>query len=393
MILSKKSASLTLTSVLISGIYGMGLLAYLPRYLLHHKFEITLIQIILTCFVFTTMIFPPLVGKYSDKLQRRSFFFKIGSIGINFALLILSLTFNLTILVIIIFFYGFFWACDMMKFVLYSELVESDHRLIAYYNAVLAMGWFLGAFLTGIVIDIFGIETYFQFLLIVSLINTCVILFLKENRALILERHEKFNNENRNDLTLTNQRENNKISKSIYPSLFFRNFAVRPIFAIIAILMFYHLPNDTQIGFLIGINFLIQVFLNILLGHIITNKNIKWIMIIGYILSTITIFGWIISTDFWSFLLYQILISLSFAMFSTATQIYISQNTTPKNKGKYLGYMNSSSQLGTFSGGILFTFLLFVYSDYYPAMWFMIIFPTFSALIILIKFDKEHDNN
>ncbi len=217
-------------------------------------------------------------------------------------------------------------------------------------------------------------------------------MFIKEDRSLILERHDKVKDENLNDIIVNEKQEVSPISRSIYPSLFFRNFGIRPILLILAILMFFHLSSDTEIGFLIGINFLIQFFLNIILGHIITDKNLKWIMIIGYILSAITIFGWIIATDFWSFLLFQILISLSFAMFMTATQIYVTKHTTPRNKGKYVGYMGASTQLGSFSGGLMFSLLLVIYSgNYYPAMYFMIIFPAISALIILIKFESKSD--
>lgn len=76
-------------------------------------------------------------------------------------------------------------------------------------------------------------------------------------------------------------------------------------------------------------------------------------------------------------------------MFFTATQIYVSKNTTPRNKGKYLGYMNTSSQLGTFTGGVFFTLLLFIYSDYYPAMQFMVVFPVIAAMIIFLSFEKK----
>ena len=373
----------------MAGIYGMSLLSYLPRYLLQLKVDITIIQLLITCLVFTTVIFPPLLGKLSDKIQRRSPFIKMASIGMNFTLFLFLFAINLTMIIILIFFYGFFWVSDGMKFVLYSEFVESNHRYIAYYNAILAFGWFLGTFGGGIVIDIFGFEGFFRFLLIMSLINTVIVIFLKENRSLILEQQETRDNENNNNLNISEQKEISPISRSIYTSLFFRNFGVRPIFAILAIIMFYYISSDTEIGFLIGINYLIQVFLNLLIGRIITDRNLKWFMFIGYILSAIAIFGWIMATDFWSFLFFQILISLSFAMFFTATQIYVSKNTTPKNKGKYMGYMNTSSQLGTFTGGVFFTLLLFIYSDYYPAMRFMIVFPVIAALIIFIKFDRK----
>ncbi|MFX0060457.1 MAG: MFS transporter, partial [Candidatus Heimdallarchaeota archaeon] len=106
--------------------------------------------------------------------------------------------------------------------------------------------------------------------------------------------------------------------------------------------------------------------------------------------SAITIFGWIIATDFWSFLLYQITVSLSYAMFYTATQIYVNKHTTPKNKGKYIGYLQMSSQMGSFTGGLTFSLLLVIYSgDYYAAMWFMIAFPIVSTLIILFKFESN----
>ncbi|MHA1257820.1 MAG: MFS transporter [Promethearchaeota archaeon] len=308
MIKSKKSVILTLNSAMMAGIYGMSLLSYLPRYLLQLKVDITIIQLLITCLVFTTVIFPPLLGKLSDKIQRRSPFIKMASIGMNFTLFLFLFAINLTMIIILIFFYGFFWVSDGMKFVLYSEFVESNHRYIAYYNAILAFGWFLGTFGGGIVIDIFGFEGFFRFLLIMSLINTVIVIFLKENRSLILEQQETRDNENNNNLNIIEQKEIKKeispISRSIYTSLFFRNFGVRPIFAILAIIMFYYISSDTEIGFLIGINYLIQVFLNLLIGRIITDRNLKWFMFIGYILSAIAIFGWIMATDFWSFLFF-----------------------------------------------------------------------------------------
>ncbi|MFX1340297.1 MAG: MFS transporter [Promethearchaeota archaeon] len=392
MILSKRSIILILASVLIANTTGMGVFAYAPRYLLNLGVDVIVIQLILTFFIFTTLAFPPLVGKLSDKIQHRSMLFKLGAVGVSIIFFILTTVLNLFLIVVLMILYGFFSTFANLKFVLYGELVENDHRFIAYFAAITALGWFLGAFLTGVFVEIFGIDRYFQFLLLVSLINLVIIMFIKENRALILERHEKVTIENLENTILNDRDETNHISRSIYPSLFFRNFGVRPILLILAILMFYHLSSDTEIGFLIGINYLIQFFLNIILAHIITEKNLKWIMVIGYILSAITIFAWILATDFWSFLICQILVALSFAMFMTATQIYVTKNTTPHNKGKYVGYMNTGTQLGSFSGGIMFSLLLVLYSgNYYPAMYFMIIFPAISALIILVKFESKSD--
>ena len=151
--------------------------------------------------------------------------------------------------------------------------------------------------------------------------------------------------------------------------------------------MYIHLGNDSEIGFLIGINFLLQFFQMLLIGKVITVKNIKSFMIIGYILSSITIFGYIIASDFWSYLFFQLLVSFSYSMHWSATIIYITQKTTPKNKGQYMGFANTSVFSGSFMGGLLFSLLLSVFnSDYYIVMYFMIIFPAISTFIIFWKF-------
>jgi MFS family permease len=78
-------------------------------------------------------------------------------------------------------------------------------------------------------------------------------------------------------------------------------------------------------------------------------------------------------------------------MFYTSTQIYVNKHTTPQNKGKYVGYMQMSGQMGAFTGGLAFSFLLIIYGDYYAAMWFMIAFPVISTLIIIFKFESKKE--
>ncbi len=392
MILSKRSMVLILISDLIASTFAMGIFSYFPRYLLNLNVDIVVIQLMITLFIFTTVLFPPLIGRFSDKVQHRALLFKFGAVGICLSLFLLTTVISLIIILVLLFFYGFFRAFERLKIVLFAELVENDSRFIAYDAAIIALGWFIGAFSTGIFVEMFGIEQYFYFLLFISLVNLIVILFIKEDRSIILERSNN-NNESLEENDLIEQKEINPISRTIYPSLYFRNFATRPIMAVLAIIMFIHISSDTQIGFLIGFNFLIQFFLNILLGHAVKDneERLKWIMAIGYAFSVITIFGWIIATDFWSFLLFQITVSLSYAMFYTATQIYVNKHTTPQNKGKYIGYMQMSSQMGAFTGGLAFTFLLIIYGDYYAAMWFMIAFPVVSTLIIIFKFESKKE--
>ena len=387
MILLKKTVFFILLTTICFNTIGMAIYTYIPPYLEFLKFQKPVIQLVSSIFPLTSFLFPIVLGKISDKIQNRLIFIISGTIGISATLLLLIFTKEIIWIIIFLFLYGFFSSCYRLIFVLYQELVENNSKFISYYNGMITLGWFLGAQLGGIFIEIFGILNIFFFLLIFSIINIVLLIFIKEDRQLILDHYNTTSNLKLND---NNEQERGKsISKSIYYALFFRNYGVRPVMAILAILMTNYLTSDSQIGFLIGVNPLIQFFLMFLIANYIKEKNEKKLMVIGYLLSAVTLFGYIISIDLYGFLFFQILVSFSYAMFWNATQIYIAQRTTPQNKGKYIGYANSSFYLGSFIGGLFFGSLLSFNSNYYYSIWFMIIFPVISATIILFKFNKE----
>ena len=256
-------------------------------------------QLIVSIFPLTAFIFPPLFGFYSDKLQKRRVFIISGAVGISCAFLMLSLTKNLILIVILVFLFGLFMALSNISFALYTELVEDDKKLISYYNATIVAGWFTGAQSGGIYIDLYGIENIFVFLLLISLPTILFVVFIRENRSLILERYRVKGDNNINALNIIQPVEENEISKSIYYGLFFRNFSIKPIMPILAIIMGVYINSNTEIGFLIGLNFFLQFFQMLAAGKIITNKNIKSIMISGYFLSSVTILGFILASNFW----------------------------------------------------------------------------------------------
>jgi MFS family permease len=336
------------------------------------------------------MIFlPQLLGKYSDKIQNRYIFFILGSIGASLFYLTLIFTRDLALITVILIFFGMCGASYRLNFTLYQELTKNNPKFVTFYNAISVFGWFLGSQIGGIFIEIYGISQIFIFLLIISLINIFIIIFIRENRSAILEHYNSDEVENTELNNLTDVEKKNNISKSIYVALFSRHFGVRPIITILAVLMSFHLSSDTQIGFLLGFNPLLQFFLMLLTGRIISKKNEKYILMTGFFLSSAAILGYMLATDFFGFLLSQIMISSSFALFWNATQIYIAQKTNPRNKGKYLGYANSSFFSGGFSGGLFFSLLLSFNPNYYAFMWIMMIFPFVSTVAILMKFKSD----
>ena len=389
MILSKRSVILILISVFLINTTGMVIFTYASTYLLDLGTVKSLMQLIVTIFPLTAFLFPPLYGFLSDKYQNRIIFLLIGTIGMSFAFLMLSLTRDLIFTALFLFLFGFFMASSNISFTLYSELVEDDKKYISYYNAVIVAGWFVGAQFGGIFIDIYGIENIFLLSLLISLPNLICVVFIRENRSLILERYNNRVNKNLNGLNINDAEVENSISKSVYYGLFFRNFGIKPIMSILALVMIVYLSSGSEVGFLIGINFFLQFFLMLLAGKIITSKNVKSFMIMGYVLSAITIFGYVIATNFVIYFFFQLIFAFSYSMHWAATIVYIAQNTTPKNKGQIMGYANASVFSGSFVGGLFFTLILSFNLNYYIAMSFMIIFPIISVVIISLKFKPK----
>jgi len=392
LIISKKSIILILISVFLTNSVGMVVFTYIPRYLMYLGTDKPLTQLIVSIFPLTAFLFPPLFGYISDKIQNRVVFIFSGSLGISLVFLLLSLTQDLIVSVVFLFFFGLFFAASNISFTLYAELVEDDKKLISYQNATIVAGWFTGAQFGGIFIDIYGIEKIFSLILLISLTTIIFVVFIREKRSLILERFKSREFSKQNGLNVNKNEQETHISTSIYGGLFFRNFSIKPIMPILAIIMGFYINNDTEIGFLIGINFFIQFFLMLLAGKFMTHRNIKSFMVVGYSLSALTIFGYIISTNFWIYLLFQFVFAFSYSTHWAATITYITQNTKPTNKGQIMGYANASVFSGSFLGGLFFSLLLVFNPDYYIAMYFMVIFPVISVIIISLKF-KAHQKS
>ena len=388
MILSKKSIILILLSVFIINTAAIIVYTYVPKYLLFLGIEKPLMQLIITIIPLTAFVFPPLYGFYSDKIQNRLLFVIFGAVGVTASLFMLIFTKNLILVILLSFIYGFFGASYRIIFTLYSELVRNNQRYISIYNALSTGGWFLGSQLGGIFIDIYSIENIFLFLSIISFINFVFVVFIKENRTVILNHYQNNFNEEPNEF-----KEEKTISHSIYYGLFFRNFGLKPIMVVLSLIIGYHISSNIELGFLIGLNFLIQIVLMLLIGHIITEKNDKVILMFGYLFSAIATLGYIFADDFFGFLIAQIFVAFSYSMFWSASIIHIAQNSTPMNKGKFMGYANTSTFLGGFLGGLVFTLLLMIFSSnddpYDIAMYFMIIFPLLAVVSILIKFKPK----
>lgn len=380
-----------LLSVFFQMAGGISFFTYYPRFLSALGADNFLISFIISMFSLASFIFPSIIGFFSDKFQTRKKFIRYGIIG-NIIIIIPIFFIGIEYIWIyfpLIFISGFFINCYGMIYPLFSEVCLNDSKWISYYSAVVASAWFFGSFFCGIYVDLIGIEYLFYYYISFLLISFIFSLFIKENREEIFKLNKSLKQDNLVNVDLEKiQHDNilNTISYSLYFALFFRNFGIRPIFNVLAIFFALTLTSDIEIGFLISINFLLQIAISVMIGRIINKKNMKFILILGFIFSSFAMLGYYFSRDFWGFLIAQLLVSFSYAAFWTASMIYISQNTTPENKGRYVGLANSFFSLGNFTGNIFFGILLMINDNFYFTILVLFLFPTISALFILFGF-------
>ncbi|MFX1455560.1 MAG: MFS transporter [Promethearchaeota archaeon] len=389
MVLLKRSVLLILISNFFVYFGIMMIIAFMPQYMLLLGTPRPILQIISTIFLTTLFIFPYIFGKYSDKIQNRRYFIIIGTAGMIVTPFLLLFTTDLILITLIYFILGVFASASSIFFTLYTELVQNNSKWISYYNALTALGWFIGVQIAGIFIEFYGSITIAFYLSFFSLLISMVfIIFIKEDRQIILKaatEHIKVDIKN----SESNHDDEILFSKSIYFGIFFRSMGIQPIMVILVVIMGFHLSSNAEIGFLIGLNPLLQFFLMVFLGMLFTGKNEKFFMFFGYCLSVLVIFGFLLATNFWSFLLSQFLVALSYSIYWMATITYISKNSTPKNKGKYIGFASTCGFAGNALGGLFLGFLLIIVnSDYYIAMYFMLLFPILALLLILLSRKK-----
>ena len=289
----------------------------------------------------------------------------------------------------LVFLNGFSGTCAGMTSVLYAEVTSNDAKWYTYHTSTISLSWFFGSLFGGIFIDIMGVANLYIFVLIFSLLNTVLSIFIQENREEIIQINQKLSQEKKLEITLNADiklRELKKNSPYLNTGLFFRSLGARPILVSLAIFFSFTLTSDSHIGFLISVNPLIQTFFSLIIGRLIKRQNFKFFLTIGYFLSTLAMVGYYFSTEFWGLLVSQVLVCVSYVLFWNATFIYINQNTTPTNKGRYVTVAVSFFYLGSFIGDILMGVVLLIRSDYYFAILIMMIFPSVSALVLLFGF-------
>ncbi len=335
--------------------YG-GYITFFARFLSNLGFIPSTISYLAILFPLALMIFGPIWGRVSDKRGERKGLLTSGTLLTAF--IFISMVFIVPeskYLVIPLFFgYGAVSISNVtLTIAIYADENQGDPKKLAVLNSTTSAGQASGAFCFGILLQTFNIQLFGVWCGILTLISFCLALSLIKDRSDFPK--------------VINQIPKQKIPKEflvLLVSVFFRYVGIFAVFSVSSNIMALRGLNEIEIGFLLGLNTFSQIFLMLIAGRLLRKFSFKTMYMTGAILSALTLFLFAYAFDFWTFVISQVVLAISYAALYSAILFYIEANTTRSNRGHYTGFMKSAMYLGHVAGNTLFATLLLGFTTY-----------------------------
>lgn len=295
------------------------------------------------------ILFSPLWGSLSDKDGRKRYLIISSFIALIF-LLFYPLTPNFILIVPLVFLFssanaGFVPIATTFA----SERSKRRGIEVSFFNSALSFGNFMGMVIIGILTIWLSVKTSLWVFVLIFVLSILPIIFMKENKI------KTSHHVNHSLLTLSDlsfMKENHL--GSIYTSAFLRQVGVSGVTSIAAVYFVYdaHL-TPSLVGFLAGLNPLIQIFSTLIFAKIAESKNSKISITIGMAITTVSILSFALFRDVFGVGLAYGLLGLGFGAFISGTTTYISFAVSADLRGRFMGLFTSFRSLGTVTGSVL----------------------------------------
>lgn len=296
-----------------------------------------------------TILFSPLWGSLSDKDGRKRYLIISSFIALIF-LLFYPLTPNFILIVPLVFLFssanaGFVPIATTFA----SERSKRRGIEVSFFNSALSFGNFMGMVIIGILTIWLSVKTSLWVFVLIFVLSILPIIFMKENK-IKTSHHVNHSLLTLNDLSFMKE---NHLG-SIYTSAFLRQVGVSGVTSIAAVYFVYdaHL-TPSLVGFLAGLNPLIQIFSTLIFAKIAESKNSKISITIGMAITTVSILSFALFRDVFGVGLAYGLLGLGFGAFISGTTTYISFAVSADLRGRFMGLFTSFRSLGTVTGSVL----------------------------------------
>lgn len=112
-----------------------------------------------------------------------------------------------------------------------------------------------------------------------------------------------------------------------------------------------------QVGWLLSVNRLIRLPLNVPSGWLMRRIGPKWPFVIGLSLGSLSTLGFALSSSFWPLLGFRVLWGLSWALIVVASYGFVFTSSVPSRRGRstgiYMSFSRFGGALGAMLGGLL----------------------------------------
>jgi len=350
-----------------------------------------IIGVALSISIFVSAFLTPIIGKLSDKIQKRKLFIITGLVLLTVSMplyLYIESYYSILGLRILQGISGALIAPVALAMVNeYSRETDTRGEGFGYYNSIRLIGFAIGPIFAGVIISngpynlyditISGIDASFYIIILFIIISLLIFNYY------ISEPKRKTNNQNK------------KLSKK--DVIFTKQFIIVLLFAFstfwlsASINMFATLENTINTRFdqstlWFSIQFSVALLANIItqvpVGKASDNKNKTMLILIGFIIliPTITLQGFAQSSL--QMLILRLLQGMSVALVYIPSLTYVGEVSTTNNSGFYLSFMSASFALGLAIGpivsGILYTvdgfYLPFVFAGLFSTIGFITIY-------------------
>ncbi len=364
----------------------MGISIVLQLYMIDLGANLFHVGLLSTLRGIAAVSFSPIWGILSDRKDRKSYLILSSFISL-IVLLFYPTASTVILLMVLVFIFSLANAgFNPIATALSSESSEKRGIEISFFNSALAAGNFTSRVMMGVFLIWISVRVSLWLFALVFAFSIIPLFFIKER-----ERNPKFARKrnflmNVEDFHLM---KNNGLW-SVYIASFMRQAGTSGWLSLIAVYLVYAVKlSPSTVGFISGLNPLVQIFSTLYFAKLVEKRNAKQVMIVGMLLSALSPFLLaIVKNSIGASIAFGIL-GLGYGAFISGTTTYISFATPSDLRGRFMGLFSSSRSMGSIVGPLVAGGVATILG--YKFMFFLMVAFEIASFFVIKEFFKEKD--
>ncbi len=361
----------------------MGIAIVLQLYMVDLGASLFHVGLLSTLRGVAAVIFSPIWGILSDRKNRKPYLILSSFISL-IALMLYPTASTVTWLMILVFFFASANAgFNPIATALSSEKSKRRGLEISFFNSALAAGNFASRMIMGIFLIWISVKASLWLFAFIFTLSIIPLFLIKEKHSDLIKRRKHFL------ISVEDFRlmKNNGLW-SVYIASFMRQAGTSGWLSVIAVYLVYSVKlSASTVGFISGLNPLVQIFSTLYFARLVEKRNSKHVMIIGMLLSALApLLLAVVKNSVGASIAFGVL-GLGYGAFISGTTTYISFATTSDLRGRFMGLFSSSRSMGSIVGPLIAGSMATILG--YNFMFFLMTAFEITSFFIIKEFFKE----